>query len=70
MPSAVLLDVPDAESIAINENHINMVKFTSQEDVGYATVSGHLQLLAQAAPHAVDVNWVRQERVDQGMMNT
>jgi hypothetical protein len=39
--SAVVPGAADAEPIVIHADHINMVKFTSKEDNGYRTVSGH-----------------------------
>lgn len=41
-------------------DHINMVKFTSREDGGYEKVSGHLMLLAEEAPGAVNTIWAKQ----------
>jgi hypothetical protein len=46
--SAVVPRAADAEAIVIHEDHINMVKFSSKEDNGYKTVSGHLQIMAQS----------------------
>ena len=45
--SAVVPGAADAEAIVIHADHINMVKFTSKEDNGYRTVSGHLRIMAQ-----------------------
>lgn len=55
--SAVVPGAADAESIAIPANHINMVKFPSNEDGGYEKVSGHLWLLAKQAPDVIAARW-------------
>ncbi|KAF7502238.1 hypothetical protein GJ744_006309 [Endocarpon pusillum] len=65
--SAVIAGAADAESVAINADHINMVKFASREDDGYKKISGHLQLLAQEAPHAVGARWAKQIRIENAM---
>lgn len=55
--SAIVPGAADAESIAISANHINMVKFPSNEDGGYEKVSGHLWLLANKAPDVIATRW-------------
>lgn len=52
----------DAEHIAIPANHLDMVKFPYREDGGYEKVSGHLQILAEKAPDAIDARWKEEER--------
>ena len=64
--SAIIPGVTDAEPIAIPADHLNMVRFTSREDGGYEKVSGHLKLLAQEAPSAVDERWAHQGRMNEG----
>lgn len=64
--SAIIPGVADAEPIAIPADHLNMVKFTSRENSGYEKVSGHLKLLAQEAPSAVDARWSEQRRMTEG----
>ena len=68
--SAVVPGAADAESIAINADHINMVKFASHKDDEYKRVSGHLQLLAQEAPCAITARWTKQERTVNGTITT
>ena len=65
--SAVVPGAADAEPIAIHADHINMVKFTSKEDSGYRTVSGHLQIMAENAGAAIASRWAEEGRVDAGM---
>lgn len=60
--SAIIPGMPDAEAVAIQADHINMVKFTSRENDGYEKISGHLKLLAQEAPGAIDVRWAEEDR--------
>lgn len=62
--SAIIPGVADAEPVAILADHLNMVKFTSREDGGYEKVSGHLMLLAQDAPGAIEARWVEQAPVE------
>ncbi|KAF2705193.1 hypothetical protein K504DRAFT_388600, partial [Pleomassaria siparia CBS 279.74] len=61
--SAVLPGAADAEPIAIHTDHINMVKFTSKEDNGYETVSGHLQIMVQSAEMAITLRWNKEARI-------
>jgi hypothetical protein len=56
----------DAEAVAIPANHRNMVKFASSRDGGYEKVSGHLQILAEEAPVAINARWAEQERIRKG----
>ncbi len=39
-------------------DHINMVRYSSQEDEGYTTMSNHLSLMAVEAPRAISARWV------------
>jgi hypothetical protein len=64
--SAVVPGATDAEAVAIPENHHDMVKFASSKDGGYKTVSGHLQILAEEAPVAINARWAEQERIRKG----
>lgn len=59
--SAVVPGVLDAESIAIMANHLEMTKYRSEIDIGYKTVSGHLQLMIQEANKKVQLNWDKEE---------
>ena len=64
--SAIIPGVADAEPIAIPGDHLNIVKFSSRKDGGYEKVSGHLKLLAQEAPGAVEARWAKQNQVTEG----
>jgi hypothetical protein len=64
--SAVVPGAADAESIVIHANHIDMVKFSSNEDSGYRTVAGHLQIMAQKASQAISLRWEGERRVNAG----
>lgn len=68
--SAIVRGAPDVESVAINADHNNMVKFDSREDDGYQKVSGHLQLLVEKAPNAVRARWTKEKRIEKGMITT
>ena len=64
--SAVVPGAVDAEPIVIHADHINMTKFTSKEDSGYRTVSGHLQIMAEIAGEAIASRWAEEGRVSAG----
>ncbi|KAG8169205.1 hypothetical protein KVR01_001954 [Diaporthe batatas] len=63
--SAVVPGQADAEPIVIHANHRDMVKFDSQEDVGYETVSEHIQIMIKSAPEKIQSRWEEEERVEQ-----
>lgn len=48
-----MLGAADGEPIAIHADHINIVKFKSDSDSSYQTVSGHLQLIAARAESSI-----------------
>ncbi|KAH0558618.1 hypothetical protein GP486_004729 [Trichoglossum hirsutum] len=62
--SAVLPGQLDAEPIAIMEDHINMVKFSSQNNTEFKRVAGHLKLMAEKAPAKVRENWLTEGSVE------
>jgi hypothetical protein len=64
--SAVVPGAVDAEPIAIHADHLNMVKFASNEDNGYRTVSGHLRIMAQSASPVISARWEMETRVNAG----
>lgn len=61
--SAIVPGSADAERIAIQADHTKMVKFASRDDGGYRKVSGHLQLLAKAAPDAIGARWAEADKM-------
>jgi hypothetical protein len=63
--SAVVPGQVDAEPIAIMDNHVNMVKFSSQNDE-FKRVAGHLKLMADKAPEKVQGNWLTEGGVAAG----
>lgn len=60
--SAVVPGAVDAEPIAINANHRDMVRFTGREDGGYRKVQGHLRMMMKDAGKKVEEKW----RIDDG----
>lgn len=64
--SAVVPGAADAEPIVIHADHINMVKFISERDSGYKTVSGHLQVMTQSARNVISSRWEEESRVNTG----
>jgi hypothetical protein len=64
--SAVVPGMADAEPIAIHADHINMVKFASEEDNGYRMVSGHLRIMALSANDVISSRWEEESRVNAG----
>ena len=64
--SAVVPGQADAEPIAIMDNHINMVKFSSPNNNEFKRVAGHLKLMAEEAPTKVQENWSTEGSVEAG----
>lgn len=64
--SAVVPGAADAEPIVIHADHVNMVKFASEEDNGYKIVSGHLRIMAQSASYVITSRWEEESRVNTG----
>lgn len=64
--SAVVPGHADAEPIVIHANHTSMVRYPSRQDVGYVTVSEHLQIMARDAPGIIRQQWEAETRVDDG----
>ena len=62
--SAVVAGHADAESIVIHANHINMVKYKSEQDPGYRTISGHLSLMAKNAAGRIQQRWEIEKRMN------
>ena len=56
----------DGEPIAIHADHVHMVKFESQSDAGYKTVSGHLRLMTTRAGDMIGQRWDTEGKVDAG----
>lgn len=63
--SAVVPGHRDAEPIAIQDDHINMVKFTSQTPE-FKTVAYNVKLMADEAPEKVEKNWLTERNVENG----
>jgi len=64
--SAVVPGQVDAEPIAIMDNHINMVKFSSEKNSEYQRVAAHLKLMAEIAPTKIQQNWLTEGSVEAG----
>ena len=64
--SAVVPGAADVEPIVIHADHINMVKFSSKDDDGYKTVSGHLQIMSQSANNVIASRWKEERRINIG----
>jgi hypothetical protein len=67
--SAVVLGHADAEPIVIHANHTSMVRYPSRENVGYVTVSEHLQIMAKDATDNIRQRWEAEARVDNARRN-
>ncbi|EXM13252.1 hypothetical protein FOTG_18293 [Fusarium oxysporum f. sp. vasinfectum 25433] len=67
--SAVVPGQADAEPIVIHADHKNMVKFLSKQDVGYATVSEHLQIMIADAEGIIRSRWEAESRADNARGN-
>jgi hypothetical protein len=64
--SAVVPGAADAEPIAIHADHINMVKFDTNDDNGYKTVSGHLRIMVGNACDVIGSRWDTEARLNAG----
>jgi hypothetical protein len=64
--SAMVPGQVDAEPIAIMDDHINMVKFSSPKNNEFKRVAGHLKLMAEEAPTKVRENWSTEGTVEAG----
>jgi hypothetical protein len=64
--SAIVPGQADAEPIVIHEDHINMAKYPSKGHAGYKTMSGHLQIMADAAVDKIRKRWDEEKRVQEG----
>lgn len=64
--SAVVPGQADAEPIVIHADHKNMVKFLSEQDVGYVTVSEHLQIMMADGEGVIRSRWEAESRADNG----
>ncbi|RWA04980.1 hypothetical protein EKO27_g10126 [Xylaria grammica] len=62
--SAVVPGQANAEPMAINSDHINMVKFSGNTDRGYTKVSETLQIMAKDAGEAIRSRWEEEARID------
>ncbi|TVY13910.1 Protein SERAC1, partial [Lachnellula arida] len=67
--SAVVPGAADAEPIAIHADHTHMVKFESEGNSGYKTVSGHLRVMAQSASETIHSRWEEETRVNVARVN-
>ncbi|KAF2190540.1 hypothetical protein K469DRAFT_697793 [Zopfia rhizophila CBS 207.26] len=67
--SAVVPGAADAEPIVIHADHIHMVKFGSESDTGYETVSGHLRLMTTKAGDVIGLRWDTEGRVNSALMS-
>jgi hypothetical protein len=64
--SAVVPGAADALSIVIHADHIKMVKFSSRSDRNYTTVLHYINIMTEAAPERISLNWKREERIMEG----
>jgi hypothetical protein len=63
--SAVVPGQVDAESIAIMDHHVDMVKFATQSNE-FKRVAGHLKLMVEEAPTKVQKNWLTERSMEAG----
>jgi hypothetical protein len=66
--SAVVPGTTDGESIAIPADHVNLVKFSSRQDVGYRKVSEYLQVMTENASVVIRAQWDDQDRIENGTL--
>jgi hypothetical protein len=63
--SAVVPGQANAEVIVIHEDHVGMARYPSREHTGYRTISGHLQIMADAAVEKIARRWEEEKRVNE-----
>jgi hypothetical protein len=64
--SAVVSGQVNAEPIAIMDNHINMVKFSSKNNNDFQRVAGYLKLMVERATMKVQDNWLTEASAQAG----
>jgi hypothetical protein len=64
--SALVPGQVNAEPIAIIDNHIDMVKFSSKGNSEFQRVAAHLKLMAEIASTKVQQNWSTEGSVEAG----
>jgi hypothetical protein len=64
--SAVVAGASDTASLA---NHVNMVKFSSREDVTYKKVSEYLQMMVENAPGIIRAHWHKMDKIENGTLS-
>ena len=57
--SAFVAGTKNVPLIGLHKDHINMVKFASEDDEDYKTVSSHLLLMSRDAPTRIARAWKR-----------
>ncbi|KAI8630073.1 TPR-like protein [Xylariaceae sp. FL1651] len=62
--SAVVPGQANAEPIAINSDHIEMVKFSGNKDSGYIKVSETLQIMAKDAKRVIQSRWETEAQIN------
>ncbi|TGJ82981.1 hypothetical protein E0Z10_g5803 [Xylaria hypoxylon] len=67
--SAIVPGHADAEPIAINADHINMVRFPKNTDGGYTKVSETLQIMVMVARATIQSRWEEEVRVKEARDN-
>ncbi|KAM9879650.1 hypothetical protein VDGL01_06314 [Verticillium dahliae] len=64
--SAVVPGYVNAESFKIPLNYTSMVRYISDQEPGYKTVSEHLQIMVMDVPVVVQGKWQVEARVHAG----
>jgi hypothetical protein len=55
--SAVVPGTPDAHAIALHKNHIDLVKFKSEDDHGFKAVTDQISVMVKNAGSKIKSNW-------------
>jgi hypothetical protein len=58
--TSAIVPAVDANAIPLNKDHINLVKFTSVDDVSFQIVLHHISSMIQDAKPKVAHNWERE----------
>jgi hypothetical protein len=54
----------DADAIPLHKHHINIVKFSSANDLAFQTLLPHISSMVQVAVSKVNNNWEREIEIE------
>ena len=60
---AVIPGAVDADALPLHKHHMDMVKYSSANDLAFQTVLSHIKCVAQVAVSEVHNNWQQEIRM-------